>query len=101
MQGMPLQTELGGTTACCLRLADESKFPDDEGPEGFKGDAWFGSVKAASMAAAKGFRCILQVKGNKALYPKDYIAGIMKNCPGGVLIVLKGTHPSGKELVAI
>ena len=66
-----------------------------------KGDAWFGSVKAAASLADKGIETVLQVKNNSALYPKAFIEEKLKECPGGVHIVLKGRHPNGHNLVAI
>jgi len=55
MKDQPYHVEMGGTMACCLCLSEECQFPDDDGKkEGFKGDTWFGSVKAAAEAGAKG-----------------------------------------------
>ena len=39
-------SELGGTMACCLWLAEEIAVPRIR--EGFKGDAWFGGAKAVA-----------------------------------------------------
>lgn len=66
-----------------------------------KGDAWFGSVKVAAALGQKGMRAVLQVKNNKALYPKEDIEKALENAPGGVHIVLKGNAPNGVELIAI
>ncbi len=46
-------------------------------------------------------KAVLQVKNNKALYPKEYIEKFLENTPGGVRIVLKGNAPNGVELIAI
>jgi hypothetical protein len=99
--GMSTQRHMehGGTTACCLRLVEQFSIPSSR--EGFIGDAWFGSVKAVAQASAMGFLSVLQVKNNKALYPKEYIEGVMKDMPGGVHIVLTATHPNGTPLVAV
>ena len=103
MRTQQYSAEFGGTTACCLRLAEACSFPDDAdtAKEGFKGDAWFGSVKAAAEAGQRGRRAVLQVKTNKALFPKEFIGEALNNMPGGVWIVLKGTHPNGVKLVAL
>ena len=66
-----------------------------------KGDAWFGSVKAAAALAEEGIEAVLQVKTGHSLYPKKFIADVLDGSPGGVHIVLKGRHPNGKVLVAI
>ena len=88
----------GGTTACCLRMLDECAKPLRERNEG---DAWFGSVKAVAKLAEKGHIAFLQGKNNKALYPKDYIEGALNDMPGGVHILLAGTHSNGTLLVAL
>ena len=66
-----------------------------------KGDAWFGSVKAAAALSNEGIECVLQVKTGNSLYPKKFIDEMLRGCPGGVHIVLKGKHPSGANLVAV
>lgn len=53
-----------------------------------KGDAWFGSVKAAGVLAKEGFDCVLQVKIGHALCPKDFIADALDKAPGGTHIVI-------------
>ena len=93
--------EIGSTTACCLQLSEECQFQDDDGKkEGFKGDAWFSSAKAAAEAGERGKKVVLQVKTN-GLYPKDYIDKALQGMPGCVWIVLKGNHPNGQKLAAI
>ena len=44
--------------------------------------AWFGSVKAALEAGARGKKAVLQVKTNQGLYPKDYIDKAFMECQG-------------------
>ena len=66
-----------------------------------KGDAWFGSVKAAANLAERGIECIMQVKTSHSLFPKSFIEEKLKDSPGGVHIVLKGRHPNGKILIAM
>ena len=66
-----------------------------------KGDAWFGSVKAAASLAERGMEGVFQVKTAHSLYPKEYIEKLLKNAPGGVHVVLKGRHPNGHTLVAV
>jgi len=48
-----------------------------------------------------GHRAILQVKNNKALFPKEFTAGALEDAPGGVHIVLKGKAHNGVDLLAI
>ena len=66
-----------------------------------KGDAWFGSVKAAAAMAERGIECILQIKTGHSLYPKEFVQNALKDTPGGVHVVLKGRHPNGHTLYAI
>jgi hypothetical protein len=49
-----------------------------------RGDAWFGSVKAAAEMAVRGHDCVYQIKGYTALFPKEYIEEALKDAPGGV-----------------
>lgn len=68
-----------------------------------KGDAWFGSVKAAAALANNGMEGVLQVKTGHSLFPKKIIEEALAGAPGGIHIVLRGytgSHPSGKVLVA-
>ena len=44
---------------------------------------------------------MLQVKTGHSLFPKKFIEHALEGSPGGVHIVLKGRHPSGKVLIAI
>ena len=66
-----------------------------------KGDAWFGSVRAAANMASRGYECVLQVKQNSGLYPKEFVENALNDSPGGVHIVLRGRHPNGHNLIAI
>ena len=89
----------GGTTACCLRIMDQCAKPIRER---FEGDAWFGSVKAVAMAAEKGHIAFLQVKNNKALYPKEYIEKALKDMPGGgCILFLRGRTVMGLLLLLL
>jgi hypothetical protein len=81
---------LGATAACTLRLSELSI--DGNTDSGIMGDAWFGSVKAATALAKKGCKAILQVKTGHGLYPKAFIEEALKDAPGGVWIVLESTH---------
>ena len=62
------------------------------------GDSWFGSVKAAAELDCE---AVFQVKTAHALYPKKYIEKALEGGPGGIWIVMKGTHTNGKALVAV
>ena len=99
MKDMPLQKELGGTAACTVRISMGSKQPCSH-KDLIMGDAWFGSVRCASVMSSKNFAGIFQVKSNSGLYPKAFIEEHLKNAPGGVHIVLKGTDPNGVTLIA-
>jgi len=44
---------------------------------------------------------VLQVKGNKGLYPKDFIEVNLKDALGGVSVVLTGIAPNGVWLIAV
>jgi len=48
-EGAEVQYRNGVVAGCCIRLAEESPFPDDAAlvNEGFEGNAWFSSVNAA------------------------------------------------------
>ena len=66
-----------------------------------KGDAWFGSVKAAAALADEGTEAVLQVKTDHSLLQKKFIKDALSGSSGGVHIVLRGRHPSGKLLIAL
>ena len=68
---------------------------------GIKGNAWFGSVRAAAALGVRGHRAVMQVKTNSGLFPKKFIADTLDGMPGGVKIVLKSTAPNEVPLVAI
>jgi hypothetical protein len=93
-------SKLGATTGVCLRLV-EATGPNDGVKECIKGHAWFGSARACVALGVKGCKAFLQIKGNKGIYPKDFISEQMVNTPGGPSIVLKGTLPNGTLLIAM
>ena len=74
---------------------------DDDNMLTMKGDAWFGSVKAAAALAQRGIECVLQVKTGHSLYPKAFVEQALKESPGGVHIVLRARHANGHSLYAI
>ena len=55
---------------------------DDDNVLTMKGDAWFGSVKAAANLAQRGIECVLQVKTGHSLYPKVFVEEALKDAPG-------------------
>jgi hypothetical protein len=59
---------------------------------GVWGDAWFGSVKAATALAQNGYKAVLQVKTGHGLFPKKFIEDTLKDAPGGIWIVLQSTY---------
>ena len=101
MTGHKYFKDIGATASCTVRVAEGSSHKHvDNIQEVVLGDSWFGSVKAAVGLAQEGFECILQVKQNHGLYPKNLITEILKDSPGGTKVVLQGTHPSGVDVVA-
>ena len=91
---------LGATAACTLRLMEEAQDSDIRVGAGVRGDAWFGSVKAATALAQNGYKAVLQVKTGHGLFPKKFIEDALKDAPGGVWIVLQSTYQD-VPLVAI
>jgi len=83
---------LGATAACSIRCAEGCHQCGDSLKDIMKGDAWFGSVKCATNLGSRGRAGFLQIKPNHGLLPKIHIEGMLKNTPGGIYIVLKGTH---------
>jgi hypothetical protein len=57
--------------------------------------------KEGMEICAHGGETVLQVKGNKGLYRKDFIEENLKDAPGGVSVVLTGIAPNGIQLIAI
>ena len=100
MKTKRLQKELGATAACTIR-AGEATTQVKEAITLIKGDAWFGSVKAAAAAKERGMEATYQVKSNHGLFPKEHIEEALKDAPGGCSIVLEGKHPNGSELIAM
>ena len=96
MKSKQHNAELGATTGCTVRAMEA--FPD---AIGIKGDAYFGSVNTCKELAVRGFEGVVQVKQNTGFYPKPFIEKALKNAPGGVSIVLKGTHPMSKLLLLL
>ena len=86
-----LQRELGATAAACTVLLAEPHRQEQYSPKDLvMGNAWFGSVKAATELAKRNSASILQVKTNHKPFPKDYIDRALEDAPGGAHIVLKG-----------
>jgi hypothetical protein len=95
------QDSLSVTAACTVRLLETSIADDDEHIHVVQANAWFGSVRASSVLGTKGHRAVLQVKNNKALFPKEFRADALQDAPGGVHIALTGKAPNGVDLLAI
>ena len=90
MKEKRLQRELGATAACTVRLTEICHQEQYSSKDLVMGDAWFGSVKAATELAKRNSAAFLQVKTNHKLFPKDYINDALEDAPGGTHIVLKG-----------
>jgi hypothetical protein len=91
---------LGATAACTLGLMEEAQDGDNRVGAGVRGDAWSGSVKAATTLSQKGYKAVLQVKTGHRLFPKKFIEDMLKDAPGGIWIVLQSTF-QGIPLIAI
>jgi hypothetical protein len=50
---------------------------------GVRGDAWFGSVRAANEIALRGHDGVFQIKLYHSLFPKEYIEEALKDALGG------------------
>ena len=98
MKHQTYNSDYGNTCGCTLRLMNITK-GDDDVCVGVKGDAWFGSIKSCANLKSKGYESVLQIKQNHALYPKNFVNEILKDAPGGVSIVLKGSL-NGITLIA-
>jgi hypothetical protein len=101
---------LGGTAACTLRMAKQmehngqSEHPNvhHATPSGlWRGDSWFGSVKAAEEMAKQGKGLVAQIKMNHARSPKKELETIMKDWAAGVGLMLQCRTPSGINLVIV
>ena len=90
---------LWATAAFTFRLIEEATEDQDQNGDGVRGDAWFGSVKAAVALAKAGYKAVLQIKTGHGLFPKKFIEDTLKDAPGGVWIVLQSTC-QGIPLVA-
>jgi len=102
MKTKMFNAEIGATAGCTLRLLLNSIPEEDKGiKHGIRGDAWFGSVRAASEIARRGHEAVFQIKQNHGLFPKSFIEEALKDAPGGVHIVLEGTTPCEVPLIAV
>jgi len=98
MKDQQHNVEYGNTAGCTMRLMNITNSDGD--CKAVKGDAWFGSVKNCANLKMKGYDSILQVKQNKALFPREIIDEALKDSPGGVHITLSGSY-NDVELKAI
>jgi hypothetical protein len=58
-------------------------------------------LKTCSTLLAHGIESIFQVKTAHKDYPKKFIDEKMKNMPGGVHLVLEGTHETTEEKLRV
>jgi hypothetical protein len=102
MKTQLFNSQIGATAGCTLRSL-LGTIPPDENDEkfGIRGDAWFGSVRAANEVAKRGHEGVFQIKSYHASYPKDYIEAALKDAPGGVHIALEGVTRDEIKLVAV
>jgi len=102
MKSAQFNDRVGATGGCTLRLLLNTIPEEERGIKyGIRGDAWFGSVNTANEIALRGHEGVFQVKQYHALFPKDYIEEALKDAPGGVHIVLKGTTKDEVNLIAL
>jgi hypothetical protein len=87
MKTQLFNSQIGATAGCTLRSLLGTIPPDENDKKfGIRGDAWFGSVRAANEVAKRGHEGVFQTKSYHASYPKDYIEAALKDAPGGVHI---------------
>jgi hypothetical protein len=102
MKSAKFNSTIGATAGCTLRLLLNTIPEEDRGTKyGIRGDAWFGSVNTANEVGLRGHEGVFQVKQYHTLFPKDFIEEALKEAPGGVHIVLKGTTKDEVNLVAV
>ena len=93
---------VSATAGCTLLLLLDSIPEEDKGiRHGIRGDAWFGSVWAASEMLRHGHEAVFQIKQNHSLYPKAFIEDDLKEAPVGVHIVLEGKTQCEVPLIAV
>jgi hypothetical protein len=103
--GMKMQqfnNQVGATAGCTLRALLGTIPPDEKDKRfGIRGDAWFGSVRAANEVALGGQEAGFQIKTYHSSFPKDFIEATLKDAPGGVYVPLEGVTKDEIKLVAI
>jgi hypothetical protein len=102
MKNMEFNKELGATAGCTLRsllgsISDKENFTKF----GIRGDAWFGSVRAANEVEIRGHEGVFQIKTYHASYPKELIEEALKDAPGGIFVALEGTTKDEVQLIAL
>jgi len=102
MKKMQFNSAVGATAGCTLRaLLGTIPHQEMDKTFGIRGDAWFGSVRAANEVGIRGHEGVFQVKTYHASYPKEFIEDALKDAPGGVFIALEGTTKDEVPLVAL
>jgi len=102
MKNMQFNKEVGATAGCTLRsllgsISDKENFTKF----GIRGDAWFGSVRAANEVGIRGHEGVFQIKTYHASYPKEFIEEALKDAPGGIFVALEGTTKDEVQLIAL
>jgi hypothetical protein len=103
MKSQQFNQQVGATAGCTtLRLLLDT-IPQDmkTSKHGVRGDAWFGSIKTANEIGLRGHEAVLQIKQYHSLFPKEFIASVLKDAPGGVYIALEGVTKDEIKLVAV
>jgi len=79
MKSKMFNAAIGATAGCTLRLLLNSIADEEKGlKHGIRGDAWFGSVRAAAEISHRGHEVVFQIKQNHGLYPKAFIEETLK-----------------------
>jgi len=97
MKNQRLNTILGATAGCTVQMLEGLiGMQDANVGHGLKGNAWFGSVRAAAALGVTGSSSSYAGQNKQQLIPQE-----LDGMPGGVKIVLKGAAPNEILLVAI
>jgi len=102
MNNMQFNQEVEANAGCTLRsllgyISDQENFTKFW----IRGDAWFGSVRAANEVGIRGHKGVFQIKTYHASYPKEFIEEALKDAPGGIFVALEGTTKDEVQLIAL
>jgi hypothetical protein len=102
MKSKQFNQEVGATAGCTLQsLLGTIPIQETVKKFGIRGDAWFGSMRAANEVSLRGHEGVFQIKTYHATYPKDFIEEALNDAPGGIFIALEGATKEEVGLVAL